>query len=125
MTKAPFIAAIISYLLMLAAYKLHRLRWFHIPVMVGCIAFDVLMPFYLVTHRNWWHRLIEEGDITSFGIWMHFGLLVALYALEWVQIATARKILKGDSEVRKTHRGQAKALLVIRAIVILTGGILA
>lgn len=110
---------------MIAAFKYPTYRWFHIPVMVTCIFFDVLMPVYLVTHRNWWHRLIEEGDITSFGIWMHLGLLVALYALEFVQVQSARKILSGKEEARQTHRGQAKALLVIRAIVIISGGILA
>jgi endonuclease/exonuclease/phosphatase (EEP) superfamily protein YafD len=125
LTKAPFIAAMITYLFMIVAFRYPHHRWFHIPVMVSCIVFDVLMPVYLVTHRNWWHRLIEQGDITSFGIWMHIGLLVALYALEFVQIQTAIKILKGNEEVRQTHRSQAKALLIIRAIVILTGGILA
>ena len=119
------IAAAISYLVMLAAFFLHRQRWLHVPAMLAMIVFDIAMPFYLYTHRNWYHRLIEQGDITSFLVWMHLGLLVGMYVLEAMQILTARKILKGESAARADHNAQGKMLLFARGLVIFTGAILA
>jgi hypothetical protein len=124
LTLNPFLVALGSWLLMLLAYRFHRLRWFHVPVMLGIILLDLAMPFFLYTHRDWYRRMIVEEDITSFLAWMHFGLLVALYALEWAQVYTALKILK-RGEARAQHRGQGRALLLVRGLVIVTGGILA
>ncbi len=125
MTLTPFLAATASYLLMLSAYFLPKHRAFHIPVMGATIIFDFAMPFFLVTHRNWWHRLIEQNDIFSFLIWMHFGLLITMYALEAAQIASALQILKGVSSARLAHHSQGRALLVARALAIITGGVMA
>ncbi len=125
MFYAPFLAAAISYGLMLAAYFLPRLRLFHVPVMVSAMLFDLGMPFYLYTHRNWWHRLIEQQELLSFLIWMHFGLIITLYALYGAQAYTVGKILKGAPEARKDHHGQGRALLVVRGLVIVSGAILA
>lgn len=124
LTLTPFLVALLSWVLMFIAYRLPRLRWFHMPIMMGCMLFDLAMPFFLYTHRDWYRRMILEEDITSFLAWMHFGLLVALYALEAGQLYTAIKILRND-ESRPQHRGQGKALLLVRGLVILTGGILA
>ncbi len=118
-------ASLLSYVLMVAAYFLHRHRWFHVPAMLSIIAFDVAMPFYLYTHRNWWKRLIEEGDITSFLVWMHLGLLITMFVLDGAQILTARRIFKGDNSARPDHHTQGKALLVVRGLVVVTGAILA
>src|SRR5512135_548110 len=118
-------AALLTYPVMLAAYFLHRQRWLHIPVMLSIIAFDIAMPFYLYTHRNWWRRLVEQGDITSFLVWMHLGLLITMFVLDGMQIITARKIFRGDKVARTDHHTQGKALLVVRGLVILTGAILA
>ncbi len=125
MTLTPFLVATASYLLMLVAYFLRKRRAFHMLVMGATIAFDVSMPFFLVTHRNWWHRLIEQNDILSFLVWMHFGLLITMYALELAQVITARQILKDVPTARATHHSQGRALLVVRGLVILTGGFLA
>jgi hypothetical protein len=124
LTPTPFLAALSTWFLMLVAYGLHRQRWFHVAVMVGCILFDLAMPFFLYSHRDWYRRMIVQEDITSFLAWMHFGLLVALYALEWAQVYTAVKMLRGQS-LHSVHRGQGKALLLVRGLVIVTGGILA
>ena len=125
MTLTPFVAATASYLLMLVAYFLPKHRAFHMPVMGATIIFDITMPFFLATHRNWWHRLIEQNDIFSFLVWMHFGLLITMYALEAAQMASARQILKGVPTARSAHHSQARALLVARALVIVTGGVMA
>jgi hypothetical protein len=125
MLPATTIAAFFSYLLMLAAYFLPRRRWFHMPAMSSIILFDLGMPIYLYTHRNWWHRLIEQGDLFSFLVWMHFGLLITMYVLYGAQILTAAKILKGIDGARAMHHLQGKALLTVRGLVILTGAILA
>ena len=128
MLEGTVIAAIVSYVLMLAAYYLHRLRAFHEPVMISAILFDVGMPFYLMLNRDWGKRLIDEGDIMSFGIWMHFGLIITLYVLYAVQIQTAlvlrRPAGEDTAKARKDHRAQAKGILLARGLVILTGAIL-
>ncbi len=125
MFSAPFIAASLSYALMLAAYHLPHRRYIHVPVMASVILFDVGMPFYLYTHRNWWHRLVEQQELLSFLVWMHLGLLITLYALYAAQIHTATRLLKGNNTIRGDHRTQGKALLLVRGLAILTGAILA
>lgn len=119
------LAALVSYLLMLAAFFLPRQRLFHIPVMLAVMVFDVALPIYLYLHRDWWHRLIEKQEILSSLVWMHLILLLAMYALDAVQILSARKMLKGDEAAREDHRSQAKALLLVRGLVIVSGGMLA
>jgi hypothetical protein len=116
---------LISYVLMLLAYWLPRYRLFHVPVMASVILFDIGVPFYLYTHRHWWRRLVEQQDIFSFLVWMHFGLLIVMYVLEGMQVYSAARLVKGDPDAREKHRGQGKALLVARGLVILTGAILA
>lgn len=118
------IAATLSYLVMLLAYFHPKRRYFHIPVMIAVIVFDVGMPFYLYMNRDWWKRLIEQHEILSILVWFHFFLLIAMYALEVVQIQTARKMLKGDAAARADHRSQGKAMLLVRGLVILSGATL-
>ncbi|HEC18016.1 MAG TPA: hypothetical protein ENI97_01585 [Gammaproteobacteria bacterium] len=130
----PIIAAVLTYVLMLAAFRWHRLRRFHVSVMVFIICFDVAMPFYLVSTRDWGTRLIDHGDILSFGVWMHFGLIVTLYVLYVIQVQTALRILRTSKQamdvealeaVHKEHRAQGIGILLARGLVIITGGILA
>jgi len=130
----PILFALLTYLLMLGAFFWHRMRRFHISVMMAIIAFDVAMPFYLVSTRDWKTRLIDDGDILSFGVWMHFGLLVTLYVLYVIQVQTALKMLRApkqemDAEsrevIRKEHRAQGLGILLARGLVIATGAILA
>ena len=128
MTAAPFIFATLTYLLMLAAFYWHHIRSFHIPVMVLIILFDIGMPFYLASTRDWKHRLIDDGDILSFGVWMHFGLIITLFVLYTIQILTAMKLINSSGEegtkARNEHRTQAKGILLTRALVIATGAVL-
>ena len=125
----PFYAALLTYLLMVLAFYWHAQRRFHISVMVGVMLFDLAMPFYLVSTRDWYTRLILHEDILSFGIWTHFGLLVTLFVLYAIQIQTAFQLLKNDEanvhEVRQAHRAQAKGILLVRALVIISGAMLA
>ena len=125
MSLTTSVVAIFSYLLMLAAYFLPRHRFFHIPVMLSIMAFDVSLPIYLYLHRNWWHRMVEQQEIFSSLVWMHFILFVTMYALDIVQIHTARKILKGNLDARSDHHTQGKALLIVRGLLIVSGAILA
>lgn len=118
------VVAVITYLIMLAAFFLPHLRRLHITVMVSMVIFDLCVPFYLMLNRDFKARLIDSGDILSFGVWMHFGLVVTLYILYFIQIQSAFKLLRGDEEVRAEHHGQGKAILAVRAFVILTGAML-
>jgi len=130
----PIIAAVLTYLLMLVAFKWHHLRRFHMSVMIFIICFDVGMPFYLVATRDWKTRLIDNGDILSFGVWMHFGLIITLYVLYVIQIQTVLKMLRSPkqgidpetlAEARRDHRAQGIGILLARGLVIATGAILA
>lgn len=109
-----------TYALMLAAYYYARYRWFHVPVMVAMVIVDLLFPFYLYLTHDWYKRLIVHAEIFSFLIWMHFGLVLTLYALYFLQIQTARKIFGGSHEARGEHRSQAKAILLVRGLVVAT-----
>ena len=118
------IAASITYLIMLVAFFWHRFRIFHISVMVSVMIFDLLMPFYLYANRDWKTRLIDDGDILSFLVWTHFGLLIALFVLYTIQVAAGRKLVAGDMSARNEHKNVAKGILLVRALVILSGGLL-
>lgn len=124
MTAATIWVALGTYGLMIVAFYLYRSRIFHITVMAGVMVFDALMPFYLYLNRDWYHRLIEREEIFSFLIWMHLGLVITLYALYVLQISAGRRLLKGQNEVRGEHRGQAKAILLVRALVLATAALL-
>ncbi len=113
-----------TYLVMLAAFYLSRYRWLHIPLMVSVILFDLAMPFYLYLTGDWYRRLIEHEEIFSFLIWMHVGLVFTLYALYFLQIQSARKIFRGDVDGRADHYTQAKAILLVRGLVLLTAALL-
>jgi len=119
------IAASVTYIIMLAAFYWHRIRKFHISVMVSVMIFDLLMPFYLYANRDWKTRLIDDGDILSFLVWTHFGLLIALFVLYTIQIAAGRKLLvAADVSARSEHKNVAKGILLVRALVILSGALL-
>ena len=118
------IAATAIYLLMLAAFFLPRQRRFHIPVMIVAMVFDFCMPFYLYLTKDWYRRLITEGELTSFLLWTHLLLVLTLYMLYVMQIQSARRILRGELNVRTDHHAQGKAVLLVRALVIMTGALM-
>jgi hypothetical protein len=91
MHLTPFVVASATYLVMLAAYFRPHHRLFHIPVMISVMIFDLGVPVYLYTHRDWWKRMIEEQEIFSPLVWMHGALFIGLYALDVAQVYSARK----------------------------------
>jgi len=118
------IAALLTYALMWAAFYWRRHRKFHVAGMVTVMLFDLSMPFYLVTHRDWYERLVTGGEILNFLIWMHLGLVITLYALYVMQIRAGLALLKGVEEAKDGHRTQGYGVLVTRGMVIFTGAIL-
>jgi len=125
MINTVVLVALATYLLMLAAYRFHSIRLFHIPVMIGMVLFDLGMPFYLYLHRDWKTRLIDQGDIFSFMVWCHFGLLIALFVLYGMQVLAGRRLLINDESAREEHRALAKGILFTRALVLISGALLA
>lgn len=109
---------------MLLAFKLHHIRLFHVPVMISIMIYDLLVPFYLYANRDWKTRLIDDGDILSFMVWTHFGLLIALFVLYALQATAGRRLVAGDEEARTEHKSVAKGLLLTRALVIMSGALL-
>ncbi len=115
------IFAIATYLLMVVAFFVPTKRKFHMPVMAGTIVFDTLiLPIYLIATKDWYKRLIEQEEIFSFMIWMHFILVLTLYALYVLQIMTVKKMLAGDEVARKEHHTQGKGILIARGLVVLS-----
>jgi len=115
------IAASISFLVMLFAYYKHKQRLLHVSLMSGVIIFDVLFPVYLYMTRDWKTRLIDHGDILSFGVWTHFGLLVAMFVLFVLQVMAGLRLLKNDNSVRQEHANIAKGILLTYGLVLLSG----
>ena len=109
---------------MVATYFLHRFRRIHITVMTSIMLTDFFFPVYLYLTHDWVKRLIGHEEIFSFLIWMHFILLITLYILYIFQIQAGRKILHGDAQARADHKGQAKGILIAKALVIITGALL-
>ena len=109
---------------MLAAFRHARQRMFHLWVMISVILFDLGMPVYLYLNKDWHRRLIVEGELTSFLVWIHFMMLVMMYTLYVMQIKTALNLLQYDNSVRVDHRAQGQAVLLVRALVIFTGALL-
>lgn len=112
---------------MIFAFVKAHWRVFHISVMVSIVVFDVLLlPIYFILERNWYDRMILHEDILSFGVWMHFMLILSLYVLYAFQILSARRLWKGPDpwQARVEHRSQGKGILIVRALVIITGAML-
>jgi hypothetical protein len=124
MIGGTLLFVIATYALMVWAFFWAKKRYFHIPVMASIMLIDLFFPVYLVLNKDWYRRLIEQEEILSFMIWMHFILVLVLYALYVLQILTARKLLKGDDSVRADHRAQGKGILIARALVILSAAML-
>ena len=126
MFKSPvLIASILSYALMLVAYRFHRPRIWHVIAMSLCIVYGIGVPFYLFSARNWPHRLIDQGGIFNYLIWMHVGLDILLFTMFFLQITQGLKLWRGVEEAREIHAQQAKVILGVMLLVILTGGPLA
>jgi hypothetical protein len=127
MFSEAVVVGILTYFVMLSAYYLHRIKWFHVSTMIFIIVFDLSMPVYLYLTRDWKTRLIDQGDIFSFGVWMHFGLLITLFILYAIQVMAGIKLLREDSDQdsRGEHRNVAKGILIVRALVIVSGALLA
>jgi len=115
---------IATYALMVAAFFTAKQRALHMPVMMGAVLFDLLIPIYLVLTHDWYKRLIEQEEIFSFMIWMHFILVLTLYALYGLQIMTIRRMVNGDEPARKEHRTQGLGILIARGLVILSAAML-
>ncbi|MDH5544288.1 MAG: hypothetical protein OEZ43_01780 [Gammaproteobacteria bacterium] len=123
-TVETVVVSALLYVLMLVAFRFPHIRLFHIGTMSSVMLFDLLMPFYLYLNRDWKERLIDGGEIFSFLIWMHFGVVLTLYALYIMQIIEGRKILRGKNKVRESHRNLGKGILLVRFIVVFSGALL-
>lgn len=122
--ETSLIVAIGSYFVMLFAFYMRQWRVVHMPLMASVIVLDLMFPIYLVLNRDWYKRLIEQEEIFSFMIWMHLILIITLYALYALQIATARKMLQGDMSAKSGHRSQGIGILVVRGLVVLSAALL-
>lgn len=124
MVSGTLIFAFATYALMVWAFLWAKNRIFHMPVMVSVMLIDIGFPVYLVMTKDWYRRLIEQEEILSFMIWMHFILVLFLYALYFLQTQSAIKLMRGDESIRAEHRNQGKGILIARGLVILSAAML-
>lgn len=124
MIEGTVLFASVTYMIMLGTYFLAKFRRFHVTVMASIMVTDLFFPVYLYMTHDWAKRLIDQEEIFSPLIWMHFILVITLYVLYVFQMLAGRKILQGDERSRSDHKGQAKGILVTRALVIITGALL-
>ena len=126
MIAGTVLFVVATYFLMVAAFYHSQVRKFHVPVMITIMLCDLFFPVYLVLTRDWYQRLILDEDILTFGVWMHLGAVISLFVLYGVQIQAGRALLNGsdDTRHRQDHHSQGKAILTIRAFVIITGALL-
>jgi len=126
MIAGTVLFVVATYFLMLAAFYNARVRLFHVPVMASIMLCDLFFPVYLVMTRDWYQRLIIEQDLLTFGVWMHLGFVIALFVMYGVQIQAGRTLLQETADVgrKKEHRLQGIGILIVRAMVILTGALL-
>ncbi len=124
MISGTLIFVIATYAVMVWAFLWAKNRIFHIPVVVSVMLIDIGFPVYLVMNKDWYRRLIEQEEILSFMIWMHFILVLVLYALYFLQVQSAIKLMRGDEEARGEHRNQGKGILIARGLVILSAAML-
>jgi len=89
------------------------------------MAYDLCVPFYLYTARNWPHILIDKGGILDYLVWMHVVLDILLFVLYAMQVHAGISLWKGSRESRMPHAQQAKLILAVRFLVIISGGLLA
>jgi len=122
--KGTILAVLISFAAMGLAYRFARIRVLHMTTMVMVMVFDIAFPVYLYTANDWYKRLIEKEQIFSFSIWMHFMLIIVLYALYVIQAQAGRKLWAGDNEIRQEHKLQGRGIMVARAMVFITGALL-
>lgn len=122
MVSGSTLFMLLSYALMVYAFSRPQRRTFHISVMSAMMVLDVFFPVYLFVTRfdNLVRQLIDEGEILSFMVWMHLIIVILLYVLYAFQIRAGWRLKQGDPSARGEHRSQGKAILVTRALVILT-----
>ena len=121
LTAGTVLFIAVTYLIMLIAYRFPHWQWFHRPVMAAIICLDVCFPFYLYATKSWGRRLIDQEEIFSFMIWMHLILVITLYMLYFVQVRSARGLLKGEQKARGEHKSQGLGIIVVRGLVLVTG----
>jgi len=120
-----FLISSMTMVFMLAAYWRPRPHVWHVSVMGVCMAYDLCIPFYLYGARNWPHILIDKGEILDYLVWFHVVLDILLFVLYVMQINAGIRLWKGFRESRELHAQQAKLILVVRMLAIISGGMLA
>ncbi|MDQ6951613.1 MAG: hypothetical protein Q9M26_08110 [Mariprofundales bacterium] len=120
-----------SILLVLTSFCVMGLAWFfhsrpriHVGLMSTVMLFDLLFPVWLYFTHDWGKRLIDEGAITSFGVWTHWGLAIMLLILYGLQIGLGRGLLRGEDGRRIEHRQQAIGIVWLRLLVFASGAML-
>ena len=56
LTAGTVWAALVTYVLMLAAFRYAKQRTFHVLIMISVILFDLGMPIYLYLYKDWYRR---------------------------------------------------------------------
>lgn len=118
------VLVLISFGVMALAWVVRKNHFVHIGAMSGVMLFDLFFPVWLYMTHDWIKRLIDQGELFSFLIWAHLFLDLTLYALYVLQIQAGKQILAGSLEARQNHRFQSRGILLVRALVFISGALL-
>ncbi|MDQ6979444.1 MAG: hypothetical protein Q9M09_04600 [Mariprofundaceae bacterium] len=118
---ALVLASFVWLCIALAFRKQHRL---HAAMMAVLWLFDLLFPVYLYLTHDWYTRLVTHEELMAFGIWIHLILALSLYALYVFQMLSGRQMLQQWDEERQNHQMQARAFIILRVFVFVSGALL-
>ncbi len=118
------IIVLISFAVLAVAWLVKKKHTLHIVLMSCVMTFDVLFPIWLYATHDWVKRLIDDGEMLSFAIWMHVFLILTLYALYVLQIQAGRQLIAGQRDARPNHRVQSRGIIIVRLFVFISGALL-
>lgn len=115
---------LLSFVVMAVAYYVRRQHRWHVSLMGSVMLFDMVFPVWLYLTHDWKRRLIDDGELFSFLVWMHFFLILTLYSLYVLQVLAGREMLARNHQARDSHRVQSRGIFIIRTLVFLSGALL-
>ena len=111
-------SAIILALMIFGVTK-RRVRKVHVRTMSIVIIWDILLVLQIELSRSA-IETASRGSENPIPLLIHLFFAISSVLLYFVMIWSGRKILKGDSSVRKLHRSAGWTTLIFRVLTLVT-----
>jgi len=121
---ASVVLVLASFVWLLFALGLRKQHKLHAAMMAVLWLFDALFPIYLYLTHDWYTRLVTHQELLSFALWAHLILVISLHALYVLQMMSGRQMLQQPDVERKNHHMQARAFVILRVFVFVSGALL-